>query len=261
MRGRYLASCAMAATLAAMPGYGAATQVCAASTLQLLGSHLEVAQFAARDEKNPDGRLIASACKPRPSSPGGEVLAAVAYDDGREGEKRIAVAVVDAKRSRVVASHQRIVQEEPGLMLNEGSLWLDTANYQLAPGLRAFGVDLSGGGYPGCVEGGVGPMRTLYVLEGRTLRPVLQDFYVSQWSFAEGGPVCANNRQVIANTEFTIATASAASHGFADLAITARTRFDDPARKPPAPRRWTLRYDGQRYSTDVIERSMPLTFQ
>ena len=126
------------------------------------------------------------------------------------------------------------------------SLRIDTARYDLAPGVRAFGVDVaSQASGPKCAEGGAGPLRTLFVRDGASLRPVLASLVLSSWRLVSG-PACPGAERkdgaVVEDTATTISVAPHATHGFADLVL-ASTVDGRPAPR----RRLVLHDDGARY--------------
>jgi hypothetical protein len=97
--------------------------------------HLKDFGGRAQDE----GFIVSQACKVWPYKPK-LTLAALAYDDGIEYEKELVVAVIDEKKKRVVSSAQWKVQEGGTTEIGKYSLGFDTARYQLAEGVRAFGL-------------------------------------------------------------------------------------------------------------------------
>lgn len=135
------------------------------------------------------------------------------------------------------------IAEDAGMHVGRGSLRIDTARHDLAPGVRAFGVDVaSDAPGPKCPGGGSGPLRTLFVQHGASLRPVLTSVELTSWRRVRG-PACAWSQgaddAVIENTVTTIPVASPATHGFADLALASTVDG-----RPLPRRRVVLRYDG-----------------
>jgi hypothetical protein len=242
---------ACAATAAAEDLVG--KQQCAPEIVALAGKHAGVKGLSfPRKGLEPSaangGLVAAGVCKAWPGDPS-RIIAALAYDAGIEREKQLLVALIDAPRSTVIAAYSGVIEEDAGMTVGPYSLRLDTANYQLAPGVRAFGLDIDTGYHQGCVSGGSGPDRTLFVQEGKTIRPVLQNFSVSSWRYLRGGPSCvdAQKDELIETTEYSIDIAKPVHHGFSSLRVTAR-RFDGDRRKPhDRPRSLEVHYDGQGY--------------
>lgn len=146
-----------------------------------------------------------------------------------------------------------MIDEDAALTVGPGSLKIDTARYQLAPAVRAFGLDVDTGYCQGCVEGGWGPMRALYVQEGRRLRPVLEGLTMSTWRYLRGGPSCMEEDDALIETTVVgIGIGKAVDHGFSSLLVST-VRFDgDKPKRHDRPRSIEVRYDGSRYPTPQL---------
>ena len=208
---------------------------------------------------NPNG-LVASAC--RQSSGEKRLTIVVAgYDLAIKDQKSVVVALVDFDAGVVRAAYKGTIAEDPWLQVAQGALRIDTAPYDLAPGVRAFGVEFASTS-PGtpCIDSGVGPVRTLFVRDGALLRPVLGRFDASSWRFTKGNPACEPENakgSVIETTTSTIAIAPHATHGFADLVVAESIEGRVPGRKVRG-RRYELHYDGTVYRRggDAIDDSV-----
>ena len=225
---------------------------CAATIVDIVAKHFKLDDFTfPRNGFYPSvengGLIVAGVCKVW-AADRSKVLAAFAYDAGAQDEKRFLVAVVEVHKQKVVASFDGVLQEDAAMKVGDNSLRLDTAPYDLAPGIRAFGVDLSTSYRQGCVDGGSGPARTLFIQEGERLRPVLSDFYLSEWRFVKGGPSCATSERepIVENVTFKIGVGKAPPSGYANLRVTATSDL----RKKPF--RYELRYNGQTYPTSLF---------
>jgi hypothetical protein len=206
------------------------------------------------------GVLVAGACK---RWPGDEhiQLAALIYEGDRDREKMLAVAMVDDKTGKVISSHRGTVEEDGGVTAKEDSVRLDTARYDLAPGVRAFGVDIDYTVRVSCAQGGAGPARTLYVRDGKALRPVLDDFTTSYWSFDDPDySSCSAPREnapdpLVENIDVTLAVdKTATSNGYADLLVTAVSSYENNRKKSTRPPfHYRLRYDGKKYATKAMQ--------
>lgn len=120
------------------------------------------------------GAAIAAACKVWPHDRR-TLLSAVVFDTGNAEQKTLAVAMVDAGSGRVERSYETEVVVDSAVDFGERSLSIDTAPYELARGVRAFGLRFtSAAGGPGCADGISRDELTLFVPDGTTLRPVLQ---------------------------------------------------------------------------------------
>ncbi|MBV8501459.1 MAG: hypothetical protein JO006_07060 [Paucibacter sp.] len=230
-------------TLALAPtAHANGEQACAPAMLAIVDAWLSAHPFLA-DATSPDLRAD-SACKAAPQDPAVTIVAA-AYarrpdpriDDG----KNFVMALVDTKAATVRAAFKGTIAEDAVLHVSQGGLRLDTARYELAPGVRAFGVDVSSDTIaPRCVDAWPGPTRTLFVQDGSTLRPVLAGFLLSQWQVVSGE--ACGEKSVGQSTHSMLAVSRHATHGYADLVSI--TTIDDSHAKPG---RLVMRYDGRAY--------------
>lgn len=194
--------------------------------------------------------VIAQACKAWPHDPT-VLLAALAYGQ-RENERRtFVVATVDAATQRVTSRYVLPLRENPGLRFLPYSLDIDTARYQLAPDVRAFGVRLTPSSTAPCPDRLSDDELTLFVPNGAVLRPVLPRLAMSRL-LAKTGCFGGGSQQQLTyeDAKLTLAVAPAAGKGLADLVVTARIQqvagWKDP-RAPVRQERVTLRYDGSAY--------------
>jgi hypothetical protein len=204
------------------------------------------------------GSITARHCKPWPPAEASQTAAVMAFEQpGRRDEGRswtIVLALVDNATHQVLSSDVGEAGEDATTSVAEYSLTLDTARYQLTLQLRALGVRFrsSSNGSP-AAEGWTGNELTLFVPEGRTLRPVF-----TKPMSAKQADVCCLSSQFPGghwvNAEMTLAVGPAgpaAAHGWNDLVITETTVEDGtpPAKINPTPRkhRYVYRYDGKTY--------------
>jgi len=184
---------------------------------------------------SPDA-MVAAACKLWPFDKTTLIVAA-AYAQDKEQDKNLVVALVDTKTMAVRTAFQGTVREDATWSIGQGSLRIDTAPYDLAPGVRAIGVDVTSEPIAGTlVRDGVTAARSLFVTDGASLRLVLDGFVLTTWHKPAGA---ADATTTIAK----IAIDPHRTHGYADLRIT-RTTTAPAATKPE---RTTLVYDGLHY--------------
>lgn len=214
-------------------------QICSEQLFEL------AADFLRKSKKHQVTEGVASACK---AWPGKEpyTLGVFIYEGQKEEEKHMLVALIDQAPGKVIASYWTTVGVDAITRYVDG-IRIDTARYQLQPGLRAFGVDINTYS-PRYAEGGYGPMRTLYVREGAAIRPVLSDMPVSRWSYLgemqweagkDGEPAPEPD---IERFDYTIGIAGTRTKGFADLLVTRKSNQQDTK-----PTTQLLRYDGKHY--------------
>lgn len=236
--------CTATLAMLALPSIAAERDpACSEQLQELAGSFLQA--NGRRQESGDDRPAISSACKPWPGKEP-YTLGVFVYDGIAQDTRRILVALLDQPRSTVVASYWAAVPSDAIETYREG-IRIDTARYQLQPGLRAFGVDFNTT-EPRYQYGGYGPMRTLYVREGEAIRPVLSGMAIASWRLLndpwekgaeENGPAPEFER-----FNSTIAIAATRSKGYADLLVTRKS--DRPGAKPTTQ---LLHYDGRQYPT------------
>ena len=229
--------------------HAADSRECTAAQLAPVDAWL--AQHPWRAGKTTAEVRVAAACKPSPADKDVTIVAA-AYDRGTPYDKNLVVALVT---TRVVAAFIGAIEEDASLMLGSDSLRIDTARYDLARGVRAFGLDVSSAkAGPHCVDGGSGATRTLFVRDGAALRPVLRGVLLESWHVEDGTTPCAEidpaakGVGVIANTATSLAMLPHATHGFADIALVSTVDLHPRDRT-----RVVLHYDGTTYVGDGFQ--------
>ena len=226
-------------------------QPCASSIIELVGKHIAVNNFKSRDADN-GGVVIAMDCKTLPTD-SSKQIAIFAYDAAIEYEKNFVVAIIDKSKLKVDSIYKDKIQEDASLTLGGSSLQIDTARYQIAKGIRAFGVDIDTVFRQGCVEGGFGSERRLYAPNHNEIKPILEGFYISSWSYTKGGVAC-NGGMGDQSTEYfsySIAVGNKSSKGMKNLQIIGKS--SDRKRRPFT---YMLRYDGDKYPTDGLQESL-----
>jgi hypothetical protein len=263
MKNPFLLSSAMAlalTTAGAQAAPAAAAQVCSASALDLLGQFLHQPGFRfAPDGGDTDkpGTIVSAACKTHPVAKRLTIVSA-AYQGGEADAKALAVALVDEAQRQVVASYRGRIDEDAAMQVEAASLRVDTPPYILAPGVRAFGIDVTSAYLANCGDGGTGGSRTLYVQEGSAIHPVLSDFTMGYWRYIQqGSSRCtgpdAPETTITENIKMTLAMSDKTSAGRRDITVTATSTRDDdlPSSRPPL--RQDLHYDKGQYSTKELD--------
>jgi hypothetical protein len=200
-------------------------------------------------KKGNEGQVVAAACKLWPYD-GKTLLSAIVFSTRDEEVKKLVVAMLDARSGRIVGSYAREVGEDASVQFGENSLGIDTAPYQLAKDVRAFGVRFrSAARGASCADGAWEDELTLFVRTAASLRPVLRGLPMSHWKAVKG---CLGQSEglVFDEARLSLGLARTSSHGFADLTVTARitreSAADDAVGKPKT-EQTTLRYDGNAY--------------
>lgn len=225
-------------------------QACDAASLALLGVG------------SPAGP-VAAACRDWPYDPAIRLVAAAWPGAGADGSEHdpllLVTAMLDPAAGRVLARHEREIGQDAAFALTSGGIRLDTARYDLAPGVRAFGVVLANAARgPSCPDRGFDRELSLLVRDGQVLRPVFAT-WLDTWEMLEGSPCSwAPQRSVSEHAQVTLGIERTASHGFADLALTASVAreaqdADGDVESSQRRVRRVLRYDGRAYATDPFD--------
>lgn len=208
--------------------------------------HLKINEFALRQD---GGNVISAACRIWPYKTN-QLLAAFAYDEGVEYEKRLVVLILDEKTKRVISSFRKEISEDPSTEVGEYSLKLDTARYQLSESVRAFGLRFKSSAHgPNCVERDWGNELTLFVPEGKNLRPVAAlNLYQQQW---HEGCSAATSHALWENAMLTVSMGETSTNGYYDLVVTAKitvNSIEASTQNLKDRTEWhTLWYDGKFY--------------
>lgn len=205
------------------------------------------------------GRPYLDACKPMPSDAARNIVALCYLHpgvepsdpaDGDMGSYDLDVAIVKADNHQVT---RRLLLEN----VYQSDAWrfsgieIDTARYNLAPGIRAFGIRASHSGSSRADPAGDTALN-LFVEDGGVLRQILGGLAVSQ-SQGEWDTNCAGE---FSQTQRSIAVGKTRSNGYADLVVTSvsnqrvtRMVGDECTETATRPElsRFTLRYDGKAY--------------
>lgn len=175
-----------------------------------------------------------------------------AQQPGKDGETvyDLEVLTADSATGKVLAHlNRKAVITSDAIQFS--SLTLDTARYQLSPGVRAFGVRI---GYRGSsrVDPYESDVLSLYVIDGTRIRPVLDNLVMTKGS-GEWDGNCAGD---FSNTTRTMSVAPARSSGYALLKISETTQQEhakmngndcDRSDVEKAHTNFTLDYNGTRY--------------
>jgi hypothetical protein len=238
-------------------------QFCSESIILAIGKSLRIEGFRmplCGNHANDEAIIASAACKAGPAFKP-MTAAAVAYASNREDTKALVLALIDGTNGVIVASYKGEISADAGMRVESGSLWIDTAPYQLAAGVRAIGLDVTSGYIPNCGDGGSGAARTLYVQEGRRLRPVLENLTMSSWRFLQQGKsrcvgeTDAPATSIIETFALSIALANTSTNGYRDLQITATGTRNDSNKATRRPFHFKLKYDGRKYDPQEMETS------
>jgi hypothetical protein len=235
-------------------------QLCDPRSLAVVGRFVNVANFrepALGQPADAGAMVAASACRAAPAYHGR--LVAAAYRSGHEDELLLVIAVIDAA-GQVTSSLKANLDGDPAVKIVSGSLWLDTAAYDLAPGVRAFGLDITSGLPHGCAGVGSGARRSLFVSQGRFIRPVLQDLPMSEWALIQRGKspctdASAPDLTITESFSATLGLGPTSTRGYRDLVVTGMATRDDGGVDERPLFRALLKWDGRIYSIDAQQQA------
>ncbi|SDL89829.1 hypothetical protein [Pseudomonas indica] len=232
------------------PAWAKDAQPCSGELLHSLGRQLGQEGWNVPGES--EGRVIAAACKRWPDDPA-QTVVAVAYldstDDAPPGERspRLLLSKVEGVSGMLRERYETRLEEDAATEVDSGSLWLDTARYHLAPGVRAFGVVFrSVARGASCPDGGFDDLLTLVVPDAGQLRPVFST-YLSQWTTVKGTSCVSDSGFEMEVSRLTLGIGPNRSNGYADLIVTSRVRNDFEGGNVLRTVSETVRYDGTRY--------------
>jgi hypothetical protein len=221
---------------------------CVDDVYAAIGRDLRIEDFAERAQDR--GFIVSQACKPWPYKPE-LTLVALGYDADVEDKKELVVAVID-KRKRVISSIQWKVEEDAITELDGYSLGLDTARYQLAEDVSAFGLIFRSSAIgASCPDARWGDQLTLLVPNGKSLRPVLSLYRYVQHSI-EGCLSVFSSDAIWEDAALAIRIENSRTNGFHDLRVTANiTHHSNKVpidHMKPRVEHVIFRYDGKHYT-------------
>lgn len=214
-------------------------QSCDQLALDTVGRFLHVDNFRIAGYQNTTDAVVGASCKTWPKDENIELVAAaymLSSDPSRnddQADRHFVVVMVDTSSWTVVRSFKGTIVQDVSLRIRGSEDFrLDTARYDLAPGVRAFGVVFVGGKAPRGADGRWDShYLVLFVPDGQKLRQVL----LVPLEQTEGKDT----------TYLTIGVEKTGSHGFADLWIDARS--DGEGGQGRSEGRTIIHYNGRSY--------------
>ena len=236
-------------------------QLCDARSLAAVGRFVQAAHFVEpKLGQAPDAGAVvaAAACRAAPAYHGR--LVAAAYRSGHQDDLMLVIAVIDSATGQVGTSFKGNLDADATVKIVSGSLWLDTGAWDLAPGVRAFGLDVTSGLPRGCAGVGSGARRSLFVSQGRFIRPVLQDLPMSEWALVQRGKSSCGDSSapdltITENFTATLGLAPTSTRGYRDLVVAGTASRDDGHLEERPLLRSVLKWDGRVYSLDEQQRA------
>lgn len=244
----------------------AGEQNCGEAALSVVGKHLKLKDFYLYDYKTGKGLIVSAACKLTPQNKNIE-LVAIAYSSedssalGKDAkvdpdflpEKSLIVAMVDSATKQVISSYQSIIVEDAAVTVGGDSLLLDTAPYQLAPNVRAFGLRFNNASIgPSCAQGWQSDELQLFVRAGANLKPIFA-IPMENAELLKGD--CLNDmggeKTILEEAKLTVKVQKTVTNGYVDLMLNAAITTDgtDLNAKKIKSRveQQLLKFDGKKY--------------
>jgi len=174
------------------------------------------------------GEVIDLVCKPHPQHPA-QTIVALFYDLPSSNnandleQKGFALAVVDMAAKKVLRLYTDSIEVDASIRIFGSVLSIDTARYNLAPGVRALGVRMNIGYSPRCAEGGESNYLSLFVEDGAQLKPILKNFAMRSWRITDGSNGCGyseNPSYTQEEVNYTLSISDSVTEGWHDLALT-----------------------------------------
>lgn len=187
------------------------------------------------------GEVIDLTCKAHPMN-AEQIIVALFHDLPDQAvvdnspRKGFVIAVFDLKHRKILREYRENFEEDGSTRISEFSLKLDTARYKLTPSVRAFGVRMNIGHSPRYAEGGESDYLSLFVEEGKTLRPVLKNMAMTKWRIIDDGYQCLADTELactIENKKISLSLAPTSTNGWRDLDVITTTNVDGPSKAKP----------------------------
>ena len=225
---------------------------CDENTFQIIGNHVNIQDYKSRNE---EGVVVAESCKIWPYRPSVTLVAfAHEVDSPNDAQlKDMIVAMIDNRKNQIISSIQTTVGEDAFTEIDNSSLKLDTARYQLSNKIREFGLRFhSSARGASCGEANWGNQLTLFVPEGKKLRPMLS-VYMYQQKSIKGCLSVFSPDAVWENAEVSLSMKKTFTNGLADILVTAKILPDfnesNTENIKARTETYTLQFDGHKYVT------------
>ncbi|WP_330960243.1 hypothetical protein [Photobacterium sp. 53610] len=135
------------------------------------------------------------------------------------------VVLIDQLTGKVVSSYSDEVQEDGGIRVNEYSIKLDTARYNLNDKTRAVGVRLMIGTSPRCADFFMSDYLSLFVEKYSDLVPVILNLPTNIWESLQGEHCEINNDTLISKqSNVFISMLKHQTNDYNDIRITTKVK-------------------------------------
>ena len=224
-------------------------QACDPGVYKTLSLDLHIGPLSTESNTAP-GYIVASACKSWPNKPH-LLIAVVAFDEQKEDINQLAIALIDTRAGRVVNNLVKSITSDG--FYAPGGVFIDTARYQLAKDVRAFGVVINNSQPPPSSPNSIADGElTLYVTSGTSLDELfsLPRF---QYQSIEGAVSVMYSGAIWKSAEYiTLSLGTRKSNGLIDLVARAQVsetvnEAEGLKTRKERVESHTLRFDGMRY--------------
>lgn len=220
------------------------------------GKAVEQALREASSKAPVQGEVTASDCTPWPSAAGAHTAAVIAFEQPADIATRqrrwvVVLAVLDRRTSRVLHAKQTAPEEDAAVAIGPDSLRLDTARFEVRPGVQALGLRFrSAARAPSAGKGWLGDELSLFIPAAGDLRPVFSASMSAQESIT-GVLNAGSPGATWWNTRISLTVGARAPGSWHELRLT-ETRSRDGVEgvrvdKTPQRRTYPYVYDGDRY--------------
>ncbi len=172
-------------------------------------------------------------CDSYPADDSLEVMLYHTWVDGKDGERHLMLRVllVKTETPEVVASGNLHIWEGPNIRVREGdydpeAFTIDNTNYPLNESTNAFAIraDIAGDDY--CSDIVRDQFVTLFVREGKTLKPVLKHLPLQQRYVVEGTACDRYGDKKTLHGQGQLSLADTETNGYRDLILSTETVTD-----------------------------------
>jgi hypothetical protein len=226
-----------------------AKQSCSKSIIKAVGKHLGIKNFSFAKENSyaseESGIIAAGTCKLWPND-NSITIAAFAYEDKSDiNGKSLFVAIIDNLNYKIIANYKAGQIDYVGFGVAQDGLRLDTARYNLAPGVRAFGIDITEQYNHNCGGGSGGPYRSLFIRNGSEIKPIAG--FLTSYSEITGACGDPEKMEPVIETTISISIGKKITNGYTNLLITEVSTTWEGNKPKKKISQNELEYDGEKY--------------
>lgn len=173
--------------------------------------------------------VLSKACKTLPNDDSKRIISVI-YDTGKTNNQlpiyNWTVALENNKTRLIHSSYTEEIIVDSAINVYPSSIWIDTANYTLANGLRAFGVRLNIESGPNCADFYQGDQLTLFTTKGNKTTPILKKLPMKFAHYIKN-PTCASHdnskEEITERAKSSITILKTKQHGLNDIKITTKS--------------------------------------